>query len=490
MKLNVAGKTDTGLLNDHNEDHFVARRELSLYMVADGVGGLEAGELASKVACRLIEQSLVGSDLRAEARRHDLALANAIREANLKLFGLGQRQDDKRGVGTTIAALWFHGDRVLFAYVGDSRIYLFRDGVLRQLSRDQKAGRYRLAASLGQDRGVDVRLGMVRLRRRDRFLLCTDGLYGPVVHADLTTIVDSEPEPAQCCERLVFKANQCGGPDNITAVVADVVEADPPQPWRFSRVRLDATSLLSRLLRGPWLPRAAGVLLLAAIVLWCVLPRGARIERPEPPRVGARLAFLAQEANEKARDGDEAGTLAALKELVRQAVREGTMARRSDLGLEGAAEALFNRAAEAVWDELYAPAREKLANLAGTAAESYVEVELRATWARVERIHGQFREGNYQHVASTFATLPREIDTIIRRAKSDLARHKERLVSAIARLRAKAEEFEAGNPIRRALERHMAAAAAALKAGDTAAARRHVKAAEAKLDDAPDEGRD
>jgi len=268
MKLRVAGKTDRGRLSDRNEDHLLARDDLGLYLVADGVGGLQAAGLASAVACRLIEQSLDPLPSDTQPARHDEVLANAVREANRGLFGYGRSEVGGHGIGTTITALWFHGDRVLFAYVGDSRIYLHRRGVLRQLSRDEKAGQYRLAASLGQERRVGVHIGMVRLERGDRFLLCTDGLYGPLPSRRLTPILDAEDDPAQCCERLVYEANERGGPDNITALVADVVEADPPESWRFSSIRFDATSLPARLCR-PWVFAATlAALLAAALLAW------------------------------------------------------------------------------------------------------------------------------------------------------------------------------------------------------------------------------
>jgi len=150
MKIAVAATTDPGRLYEHNEDHFVLLRKAGLFLVADGVGGEEAGEVASRLACRIIQQSLSESLPTTDKTRHDAALVKAIQAANHGLHEYAATRPGKAGVGTTLVALWFHGDRALFAYVGDSRIYLYRNGVLRQLSRDEKAGRYRLAASLGQ----------------------------------------------------------------------------------------------------------------------------------------------------------------------------------------------------------------------------------------------------------------------------------------------------------------------------------------------------
>jgi len=485
MRVNVAAKTDKGRLCDHNEDYYVARRDLGLYMAADGVGGSEAGELASNVACRLVEQSVrdaLGAG--GPASRHDSILGNAIREANVGLYEYAQREGQNRGLGTTLTALWFHGDRVLFAYVGDSRIYLFRDGVLRQLSRDEKAGRYRLAASLGTERPAEPHLGMVRLRRGDRFLLCTDGLYGSMARKELTFILDSQREPVECCERLIFKANQCDGSDNITALVADVAEADPRQAWRFSRTRYDATSALARLVRLSWL---LGVAVLIALGVLGVVLLGPRRHggAPKGPAVSARPALLAREANEKARAGDEAATLAALKDLIRAGVRERAVIPRAALGLDPAAARFLDQAAEAVWDEYFAPARQKLDALAGTPAESYAQGALRATRQRLDHVHRQFLDGDYRFVSETVGSLGKEVDTIIARAQGDLEQAKQRLAKAIEELRRKAAEFEPENPLRGTLERHVAAAAKALAAGKVSEATGEVDAAEAALKDAP-----
>ena len=480
MKLRVAAKTDAGRLSDHNEDYLLARDDLGLYLVADGVGGLQAGELASAVACRIIEQTLVASLPGSTPSRHDRLLADAIQQANLGLFHLGQEQPDRRGIGTTLVALWFHGDRALFAYVGDSRIYLYRDGLLRQLSKDEKVGRFRLAASLGQDRTVDVRMGMVRLRPRDRFLLCTDGLHGPVPRRDLVFLLDSERDPAACCRRLVARANERGGPDNITALVADVAEPGPPQGWRFSRVRSDATSLVARL-RRPWF--AATVLSITAVVvfLWAIVSLTPEPKQAQPPALNARIAVLAREANARADQGDRAGALASLKDLVREAVRSRCTATARGLGLKPAVASALQAASDEVWDELYAPIRQKLASIEGTQASQDADDEIREVTDRIEGVHQQFRSGHYEHVAEAFETLADEVEAIVSRATSDYAEERSRLSAAIPRLRSRASEFAAGNPIRRALEEHLAQAAKALEAGNLKEARKHVDAAEAAL---------
>ncbi len=487
MKTNAAAKTDKGRLSDHNEDYFVARRDLGLYLVADGVGGAEAGELASRVACQLVEKSIRGAlEANPPPAKHSTILSNAIREASSGLLDYAHREGRTGGVGTTLAALWLHGDRVLFAYVGDSRIYLYRDGRLRQLSHDEKSGRYRLAASLGSERPVEPRLGVLRLRPADRFLLCTDGLYGPIATEDLTFLLDSQREPAECSARLIARANECGGSDNITALVVDVAEPDPSEPWRFEGLWFQATSPLARVVRLPVLLGTA-LAVVVIVALWATLSRPARRMPLPAPRIPARAAILAREANAKAAAGDTAAALGALEDAVRALIGERSAIAQTDLGLVPAAAKLFGPAADAVWDDLYAPARKRLDALAGTPAASYAEAALHSTRQRVEHVHQQFQACDYTSVAETFESLDKEVDTLVGRAQGDLARVKKHLTQRASDLRTKAQTFAPGNPVRANIEGHLAAATQALDKGRVSEAEKEVEAADAALD-APHEG--
>jgi len=326
---------------------------------------------------------------------------------------------------------------------------------------------------------VDVRLGMMRLRPRDRFLLCTDGLHGPVPRDDLITLLDSNPDPAACCDLLVARANECGGPDNITAVVADVAEPGPPQAWRFGHVRHEATALLPRLFR-PWMLGAAAAGLGAALLLWAVIALVPRTESHSGPTLSSRIAALAAEARTEANAGHREAAREALKDLVREAVRSKARFEPGDLRLGDAAEE-FDAAANAIWTELYARVGEKLAELSGTPAARYVDGELNATLARIQTIHDQFHTGDYTKVDATFAVLPKQVEELVERGKADFEAERGRIVQDIERLRAKSKEFGAGNPVRAALEDHVAEAARALGLGDLAKARREVDLARKEL---------
>jgi serine/threonine protein phosphatase PrpC len=266
MKLKAAALTDVGILSENNEDWFLMAKDIDLYLVADGVGGLEAGELASHLACRLVEQAVRDGMRGIEPPMYPQLLVKSIKDANKTIYQFGRRKV-RSSIGSTLTCLWFGEDRVIFAAVGDSRIYLFRDGRLRQLSKDQTTGDHRLTASLGLPASPEVQLGMVRLREADRFLLCSDGVHDPLDDPEISAMLDSFPEPSECCERLVKKANAEGGPDNITVLVADVVEPGERQRWRSKGVGLDATSVFAPLLSKPVLLAAGAVLVLAAAVI-------------------------------------------------------------------------------------------------------------------------------------------------------------------------------------------------------------------------------
>ncbi len=414
--------------------------------------------------------------------QHDLLLADAISEANRAILALGEQDEAKRGLGSTFLALWFHGDRVLFASVGDSRIYLLRDQNLTQLSADEKAGRYRLAASLGHEETVDPQIGMVYLRRGDRFLLCTDGLHGPVSHSKLLYLLATEISPAHCCRRLIDKANKKGGPDNITALVADVAEPEPRQPWHFSRARHDATSFHARVQKfNWWLWMGLAAVLIVAILAWALSVNPAPSE-PDGPGIGGRIAVLAKEANAEAAAGDDADAQKALEDLIQEAIRQHKSVALDELGLSDQAAPLLDAAAEAVWTRHYRAAIAPLDTLRDTPAETYAEAALDALRERTQRVRGEFRQGDFRGTEQFFRDLAAESAEVLKQARQDLAREKGGMANAIAVLRQRAREYEPTNAVRQAVERRCDAAETALGANDLTAAEKAVKTARAILE--------
>lgn len=236
MEIQVAGKTDKGRVRAQNEDAYLA--DAPLVAVADGMGGHEAGEVASATALEVIQ----GFKQRLERDGPDV-LRDAVLEANRTVWSKGRGDQTLQGMGTTLTAAWLHEGTATLAHVGDSRAYLLRAGTLSQLTEDQtivqqweKEGmigpgeaathprRHILLQAIGSDQDVNVDMTSVELRPRDRLLLSTDGLHGMLVDEDrIRDILLAYPDPEEACRVLVDAANEAGGEDNITVLLLDVV---------------------------------------------------------------------------------------------------------------------------------------------------------------------------------------------------------------------------------------------------------------------------
>ncbi|HXV92870.1 MAG TPA: protein phosphatase 2C domain-containing protein [Pseudonocardia sp.] len=244
--LRSAAGSDVGQRRPVNQDSaYTSPRVLA---VADGMGGHAYGEVASSVAVRAI------ADLDEELAHVDLAqvdllptLGEAVTEAARRLTALAERDPSLRGTGTTLIAVIVDGTRIGVAHIGDSRAYLLRDGELHQLTRDHTLvqalvdegtisaeeaidhPRRSILVRTLQDSSVpEPDLFAVEGRVGDRFLLCSDGVTAVLDDAAIRRVVSEVAEPAEVVARLIALANDGGGPDNITAVVADLVEAQVP----------------------------------------------------------------------------------------------------------------------------------------------------------------------------------------------------------------------------------------------------------------------
>lgn len=246
--------TDVGRVRDHNEDSFLVDKKLNLFIVADGMGGHAAGEVASQVAARTVRDVLARErDTLHEfeaghggINRTDLLrlLESAVQQACSAVFQEGQKDESKRGMGTTIDALLLIGSRGFIAHVGDSRVYLYRQGAVHQLTEDHslinellRRGRlsreqieklqYKNAVTraVGVYESVEVDTLDFDVLKGDRFLLCSDGLSGYLEEAELARLFAETPED-QLAQRFIDLANERGGKDNITAVVIKVPDAE------------------------------------------------------------------------------------------------------------------------------------------------------------------------------------------------------------------------------------------------------------------------
>ncbi len=232
--------TDTGRQREANEDSYFVRAPL--FAVADGMGGAQAGEVASRVAVEAFERA-------GEAEDADLApeelLRRTVQLANREIFELAQGDSSRSGMGTTLTAALVRGDEISFGHVGDSRAYVLRDGKLKQitddhslveelrrqgrLTRDQAAEhpqRSVITRALGPEPQVEVDTMTFRARPGDVFLLCSDGLTTMLSDDDLLAILKREGGLERAARRLVKAANDRGGKDNITVVLFSLEEAE------------------------------------------------------------------------------------------------------------------------------------------------------------------------------------------------------------------------------------------------------------------------
>ena len=237
LALRFAARSHTGLLRTLNEDSVYAGPRL--LAVADGMGGHAAGEVASAVAIAALaplDEDAPGTDLMS-------ALREAAEAANGHLSEMVAADDDLQGMGTTLVAVLFAGSRLGLLHVGDSRAYLLRDGELSQITHDhtlvqtlvdegrisqEEAAshpqRSMITRALDGRVGIDLDLSVREVRDGDRYLLCSDGLTGPVGSLDTLREALSTPDPQEAVDLLVQLALKGGGPDNVTVIVADAVE--------------------------------------------------------------------------------------------------------------------------------------------------------------------------------------------------------------------------------------------------------------------------
>lgn len=239
-RFQVGSATDVGQLRSVNEDSKLVGGAVAVYAVADGMGGHQGGNVASAIAVETLEATLVESSTD--------AVVEAVREANRRIYSRAADTPELRGMGTTLVAIALvnpgdDDEAVAWVNVGDSRAYLLRDGALEQLSRDhslvedlRRGGqltddeaavhpqRNIVTRALGIDPDVEVDSGAVIPHTGDRFLLCSDGLTNEVDPTTLVATLESVEDPDAAADELVRLANEGGGRDNITCVVADVVD--------------------------------------------------------------------------------------------------------------------------------------------------------------------------------------------------------------------------------------------------------------------------
>ncbi len=254
MRAIAAGLTDIGRERNHNEDRFILLPEFNVFVVADGMGGHQSGEVASRMAASTIASFFRGGAVKPpDDETIDEAgdrLRAAVCDANAKIFARADDSRAHRGMGTTVvAAAWSPRSRKMYvAHAGDSRAYHIRGNDIRQLTRDHSLlsdallerpeltesdlaylPRNVITRALGIAPSVDVDVNSVVGEPGDLFLLCSDGLHGLVDDPSMRHIIRDTEVLTEACSRLVDAANRNGGKDNITAVLVRIEEED--EPW-------------------------------------------------------------------------------------------------------------------------------------------------------------------------------------------------------------------------------------------------------------------
>jgi protein phosphatase len=234
LRFIVYGKTDKGLVRKENEDAFCIEKDLGLLAIADGMGGHASGEVASKMAIEILKESLKKEEEPLPGR-----LRSVVKLANRTIYEAAQSQSQLNGMGTTLTALQLDGNRLSIAHVGDSRAYLIRGGVIEQITDDhtivseqvargtmtrEEAARSDmrniLSRALGIGPEVDVDVEELVVSEGDHIVLCSDGLSELVSEDEILLEIESSSRPEIVCDEFVDLANQRGGEDNITVIVA------------------------------------------------------------------------------------------------------------------------------------------------------------------------------------------------------------------------------------------------------------------------------
>jgi protein phosphatase len=237
MKLVSFGKTSVGMKRAHNEDAFYRNDSIGLYIVADGMGGHRAGEIASNMAVDSIKNYMLNQEKMSEN-----SLVDAIYVANDLIFKSAAANPQYSGMGTTIVSIVLNGNGAMLCHVGDSRAYMLNSGKLVRLTEDHtyvneqfKTGlitekqmethsmRNVLTRSLGFSEQVKVESQKLNIHAGDRYLLCSDGL-SHMVADDVIAEIGGTPDAVHSVSTLIDVANTNGGDDNITVIIIDVIE--------------------------------------------------------------------------------------------------------------------------------------------------------------------------------------------------------------------------------------------------------------------------
>lgn len=239
----IGFKSNTGVIRDNNEDACFVIPSYDVYVVADGVGGNNAGEIASRTAVRGIAEYVAADPIEdcPDNQRVYEYFSRCLDLVNDEIYQLGIKHRENKGMATTVVIACIRMDTAYVVNVGDSRAYLFRDGTLSQITEDhtyvnellrngvittEEAENHSqknvITRALGAEPAVHADFFQTELEENDILMLCSDGLYGEVDEQKLIEILDGEGTMSSTCSRLVDEAIRCGGRDNITVICLKV----------------------------------------------------------------------------------------------------------------------------------------------------------------------------------------------------------------------------------------------------------------------------
>jgi PPM family protein phosphatase len=246
MQIAVGASTDVGMIRQGNEDNFFAEADerRGVFVVADGMGGHAAGEVASEMAVQIIARHLLALTSAVEDGANTL-VSKAMQDANRAIFERMLAETDKQGMGTTASVMVLSDKGYLIGQIGDSRVYLLRDGALTQITKDHSYVQEQVDAGLltpeqaryhpysnvitrcvGASDQVEADIYTGQVRVGDVFLLASDGLTGMVDDRRLQALLLARSGPGRIVDSLIAEANGRGGLDNITAIVIQVLALD------------------------------------------------------------------------------------------------------------------------------------------------------------------------------------------------------------------------------------------------------------------------
>ena len=247
-KVLSAGLSDIGQVRQNNEDVWAEEPSIGLYVLADGMGGHQAGEIAARETatslCRALKRKNILSQNYSLSDLHDL-LKRAIIHVNGLVYKMGRSKTELRGMGTTLCCLLFHPKGLVFAHVGDSRIYRMRAGKFEQLTKDHSLLRdlveqgklndnqatdfiYKniITKAIGTESKVDPTVKQCNVMMEDTYLMCSDGLTDLIAAKEIGEILSNSSSHEAAIKELISRANAEGGRDNITVVIAHIQGLD------------------------------------------------------------------------------------------------------------------------------------------------------------------------------------------------------------------------------------------------------------------------